>query len=90
MFIEDMRIGMKVVPLKRTTNKGEYKPTHSLVWKEVLKSENPSTHFLIVFDMREDIIPKILCGTSPDFADWFSDTDLVEFNDSSTHGGYPK
>lgn len=85
LFVEDMKIGMKVYPVSRTITSGKYahallvRPaTHSVVWQTALDIDQP---YLYVKGIDE-VYATVECGLDmdEDTYDIFMDYDLEEYN----------
>lgn len=81
MFIEDIEVGMQVVPVSRTASRNSWSadmhpPTHSVTWRKALQAGQP---FLIVakVDYREE---RILCSIDgSEGGDYFKEYDLEPY-----------
>ena len=85
MEAEDLKLGDKVVPLKRTIDTGEFPVTHSVAWRAALAANQP---YLFVERINFDTtsgVPRVLCSVDADgssmMADWFEDADLVQYTE---------
>lgn len=85
MFIEDIEVGMKVVPVSRTITmfSGDLKvkpATHSKVWRKACEA---GQSYLVVtqVNIRHE---NIMCNLSQEIGgDWFKEYDLEEWVENS-------
>lgn len=85
MFIEDLKVGMKVVPVSHTVMKCAnqpkmFPPTHSVVYRRALSKE-PSQIYLYVIAINKETA-EVLCNHENVMGgDYFQEYDLTDWED---------
>ena len=91
MFVEDAKIGMKVVPVSRTILvNGDPEPrklTSSLAYQKMLQVVNEIGAGYLRISKIDEVQGRLLCHPEffPSTADWFMDYDLVAEEATNEH-----
>ena len=86
MFIEDIELGMKVVPVSRTISSTNIRPAnHSLIWRKAKCRGQP---YLIVVRLPKGIEDRILCNIDKGLdGDYFQEWDLEPYIEKENSNG---